>query len=355
MHWDIVRLLLVHGADIKSCRTLLADTLDADQDAIAAFLIENGADTNHISRNGQKPIQIAATKGKSDIYRLLVDHGAKQGGLASGGGLVSTKQLSSISGTEMLSDNPSPKPTAFFFIGRVFRASLPWTSRQASGDTGGEEHNNELAFTTGRYLVIDQGSTACSAVPIREYGDVGAGMPGLDIRYYAMIYSGGTLPDLSNWEITSGASRGMSLFPYRLELDTGVRKLQRISRIDFRSVHSVPYSTPATSIGSLSGHSIAFLQWRKSFVEVIDPVSSGVKVYCTLCRTPFHGDQRVASACSTGHQFHPGCLGIYHAAITQEVTAAVQPPSICPGCWVQIRQEHLNPTAPTAMLTRVRM
>eukprot|EP00919_Chromeraceae_sp_WS-2016_P028532 GHVR01067511.1.p1 GENE.GHVR01067511.1~~GHVR01067511.1.p1 ORF type:complete len:145 (+),score=13.63 GHVR01067511.1:125-559(+) len=53
-----------------------------------SFLIENGADINHMDKNGKTPVMIAAEDGLPDIVRALFD---KQDHLNSKRGIVLTK------------------------------------------------------------------------------------------------------------------------------------------------------------------------------------------------------------------------------------------------------------------------
>jgi ankyrin repeat protein len=85
-HWDIIQLLLDHGANLNACdksgNTALHFAASEGHLEAARMLLERGADVNSQNDEGLAPLQRASQgqhEGHRDIIRLLLDHGADLG------------------------------------------------------------------------------------------------------------------------------------------------------------------------------------------------------------------------------------------------------------------------------------
>ncbi|XP_022906707.1 ankyrin repeat domain-containing protein 17 isoform X2 [Onthophagus taurus] len=79
-HLDIVRLLVVHGADVNAQSTsgntpLMYGCAGGHQDVVK-FLLENGANVEDHNENGHTPLMEAASAGHVGLAKILLEHGA---------------------------------------------------------------------------------------------------------------------------------------------------------------------------------------------------------------------------------------------------------------------------------------
>ncbi|KAJ8301162.1 hypothetical protein KUTeg_020149 [Tegillarca granosa] len=77
---DIVRLLVLHGADVNSETSWKSTPLHAACDNnhcdIVRYLIKCGANVNETTQNGNTPCHLAAYRGFAEIVQILVENGA---------------------------------------------------------------------------------------------------------------------------------------------------------------------------------------------------------------------------------------------------------------------------------------
>lgn len=121
-------------------------------------------------------------------------------------GIKATQMLLSTDGeAEKLFDNFRRRahPTRFFTRGKVFW--LLWS--EPAGDTQNDITQTTAAVTVGRYgervfskvrlfVVILEGRTYCSALPILTYGDRGVAKTGVTKSEHALVYSGRIPPEI---------------------------------------------------------------------------------------------------------------------------------------------------------------
>jgi uncharacterized protein len=78
-HFDIVKLLIMHGADVNAKQmqgvTPLHSTAHNGQTRISKLLIDNGADINSTMDNGQTPLFMANEKNFQETVELIITHG----------------------------------------------------------------------------------------------------------------------------------------------------------------------------------------------------------------------------------------------------------------------------------------
>ena len=79
-HWNVVRKLLEHGANIHAgmfSKTLMHTAIVHNEFEVAKFLVENGVDVDALDPvTKQRPLDIAVVKGSIDLVDLLLGHGA---------------------------------------------------------------------------------------------------------------------------------------------------------------------------------------------------------------------------------------------------------------------------------------
>lgn len=82
---EVPRLLLDKGARVDEAPesgpargyTPLMMAVKNDDMRVAGFLIENGADINHITGDGETPLRLALEEKKAGMIDFLIDHGAR--------------------------------------------------------------------------------------------------------------------------------------------------------------------------------------------------------------------------------------------------------------------------------------
>ena len=74
-HLETIRILKKNGAKVEGTYLRLAIT-PANKIDILKFLLENGANPNHIDILGRTPLFFAAKAGRPDMVTILMDHGA---------------------------------------------------------------------------------------------------------------------------------------------------------------------------------------------------------------------------------------------------------------------------------------
>jgi uncharacterized protein len=72
---------LVWAAD-RYLKTALHVAAEYDQDAVAALLIDAGADLEAKTSGGMTPLQLAASMGSTKVQKLLIERGERLGGPA---------------------------------------------------------------------------------------------------------------------------------------------------------------------------------------------------------------------------------------------------------------------------------
>jgi hypothetical protein len=149
----------------------------------------------------------------------------------------------------------------FFVQGRVF--ALLW--HEAAGESD-NDRVSEISFP-GRFdepiishirrmVVIREGHGNCWAIPINTYRGHGVAKHGfkqVDVDGHAVIHAANTEPYTSSYE------PAMSKVPLKVNMAQGER-LDRMSRINFTTVHTVQHNVKVKNIGMVHQNSKADLR-----------------------------------------------------------------------------------------------
>lgn len=141
----------------------------------------------------------------------------------------------------------------FFILGRVF--ALLW--HQAAGESGNDRFSEDLSHS-GRFderiishirrmVVIREGHGKCWAIPINTYRGYGVGKRGFnkyDVDGHAVIHASNTEP------YTDPREPAMSKEPLKVNMVKGER-LDRMSRINFTTIHTVEHNVKVKHIGMI--------------------------------------------------------------------------------------------------------
>jgi len=151
-----------------------------------------------------------------------------------------------------------PQPRKFFTIGKVFLTL--WV--EPAGESKTAITKMERGVTTGRYgesvhskvrrfVVIREGNTYCSALPIVTYGQQGVGKPGVNKSEHAIVFTGKDPPVPLPTELPQRGETGMRSEPIRINPDDPSDKLDPVSRIDFGKVYTVLHNVKVRSMGEV--------------------------------------------------------------------------------------------------------
>lgn len=181
-------------------------------------------------------------------------------------------------------------PRRFFAVGTVFM--VLWSepagetnTRITGGITAGipprtpgitqGRHGEKVFSKVRRFVVIREGLTYCSALPITTYGSQGVGKPGVTKSEHAIIHTGRNAPEPMSSEKPVRGEVGMRPEPIRVEPDDREDKLDPRSRIDFGKVHTIQHNIKVRSYGNVHERSMQALQkqfnlcWYSASVPVV--------------------------------------------------------------------------------------
>lgn len=169
-----------------------------------------------------------------------------------------------VSPTSTLDPSYIVRRPSFYMVGRVF--VVLWTEpagNNATQVTKGtvRNHLGELVFSKiRRFVVIREGRGYCSALPIATYSGQGVGKYGVVKSDHAIIYTGKTVPQPMQSELPSRREAGMRPVPIRVDPDTRDDRLDPVSRVDLRAVHTVHHNIKAKNLGCVNTQSLGHLQ-----------------------------------------------------------------------------------------------
>jgi hypothetical protein len=154
-------------------------------------------------------------------------------------------------------------PTTFFVKGKVF--ALIWHEVAGGGEPSDgsiseisfrDRFNEPIISHIRRMVVIRPGQDNCWAIPIHTYRGQGVAKHGfkqVDVDGHAVIHAANTSPYVNPHEPE------MMKSPLKVDLVSGER-LDRMSRINFTTVHTVQHNVKVKNIGMVHRDSLGDLQ-----------------------------------------------------------------------------------------------
>ncbi|KAK4506244.1 hypothetical protein PRZ48_004209 [Zasmidium cellare] len=167
----------------------------------------------------------------------------------------------------------------FFCIGRVFLvlwvepAGGSVNSSSTSLVLGQGQHNERVFSKVRRFVVIREGNTYCSAVPITTYGGQGVAKRGVAKDEHAIIYTGREPPSLAPQEMPGRTEMAMRPIAIRVVPDDKAETLDPYSRIDFGKVHTIQHNIKVRPFGKV--HASSMIALHAQFQQVWTNSASG--------------------------------------------------------------------------------
>ena len=146
----------------------------------------------------------------------------------------------------------------FFKPGRVFM--ILWTEPAGTLSEGARPEEKFLATVRygervyskiRRFVVVREGTTHCSALPISTYGGRGVGKLGVKKSDHCIIHTGHSAPLPLREEIPRRGEAGMRPISIRVIPDDGVAKLDPTSRIDLAKIHNIDHRVKVKAFGQI--------------------------------------------------------------------------------------------------------
>ena len=166
------------------------------------------------------------------------------------------------------------QPRKFFTIGKVFlilwvepageNANTVITSLEPSiplpaGESIGR-YGERVFSKVRRFVVIREGLTYCSALPIASYGSRGVAKRGVTKSEHAIIYTGKSVPEPTPAERPDRGEAGLRPQAVRVDTDHPTDKLDPMSRLDFGKVHTIQHNIKVKSFGKVNRDSMSAFQ-----------------------------------------------------------------------------------------------
>ncbi|KAF2159660.1 hypothetical protein M409DRAFT_29827 [Zasmidium cellare ATCC 36951] len=160
---------------------------------------------------------------------------------------------------EHLYSNYRMRQRDFFCFGRVFL--LLWV--EPAGESGTlitSVEPSDQAFSNGafnervyskvrRFVVVREGQSYCSALPIATYGGRGVSKPGVKKSEHAIIHSGRDAPQPKTHERPQRGEDSIRPIPIRVVPDNREEALEPMSRLDFGKVHTIQHNIKVRPFG----------------------------------------------------------------------------------------------------------
>lgn len=152
-----------------------------------------------------------------------------------------------------------PDPHRYFAVGRVF-ATL-WTE-PLTGEAATNVSWTEVGGISGRhysrimrFVVIREGDTYCSALPITTYGGKGVAKASVNKSEHVIIYTSRVAPEPLPNELPQRGEAGMMSIPIRVNVDRAGDKLDPRARLHLAKVSTINHSAKVKSFGTVSSQS----------------------------------------------------------------------------------------------------
>ena len=169
------------------------------------------------------------------------------------------------------------RPKKYFTVGKVFH--VLWT--EPAGESNTVVTTLEPGTSVGRFgervfskvrkfVVVREGESYCSALPIATYGRRGVSKPGIVKSEHSIIYTGRTAPSDLSEESPVRGEPGMRPDAIRVIPDVSTDKLDPISRLDYGKVHTIQHNIKARSFGMVHPRSVNALmhQFRNVWADL---------------------------------------------------------------------------------------
>jgi hypothetical protein len=181
-------------------------------------------------------------------------------------GIITKKLVKGTGGSQSSTLHPTYtiRRASFYGIGRVFL--MLWSEPAGGGATSftrgivQNEFGEPVFSKIRRFVVVRQGATSCTALPISTYGGQGVSKPGVTKSDHAIIYTGRREPQHLPKEEPERGERPMQPVSILVDPDSSKNVLDPLSRIDFRAVHTIQYNIKAKALGQVNRRSLEDLE-----------------------------------------------------------------------------------------------
>ena len=148
------------------------------------------------------------------------------------------------------------QPKRFFTVGKVFL--VLWVEPKGEslitnfepGETLGR-FGEKVFSKVRRFIVIRQGDTYCTCLPIVSYGNRGVGKPGVKKSEHSIVYTGKAPPQQLPTEAPKRGEEGMRPLAVRIDVDDLSEKLEIASRLDYGKVYTIQHNIKVKSFGKV--------------------------------------------------------------------------------------------------------
>ena len=179
-------------------------------------------------------------------------------------------------------------PREFFTVGRVF--TILWVESAGESNINDYE-SSEIVGRFGekvvskirRFVVIREGQTYCTGLPISNYDGQGVGKHGIKKSDHAIIYTRRDPPKPMKSEQPARGEAGMRSGQIKVDPDDREWSLDPNSRLDFGSVYTIQHNIKVRGFGRVNPKSMNALlhqfsnRWQASANVQSDSRSSGAK------------------------------------------------------------------------------
>ena len=129
-----------------------------------------------------------------------------------------------------------------------------------TGDISSRAGHGELMFSKlRRFVVIREGSTYYSALPIATYGGTGVAREGITKSEHAIIYTSRTAPSVIAAGEPNRGELGMRPASIRISTDYKEDKLDPRSRLNFTKIYNIQHNIKVKSYGRVHDRSLGAL------------------------------------------------------------------------------------------------
>ena len=152
-------------------------------------------------------------------------------------------------------------PRKFFTLGKVFLVLWvePMGESVVTNYVPGESlgvYGERVFSKVRRFIVIREGSSYCSCLPIMTYGKRGVGKPGVVKSEHSIVHTSKVPPDPLPEEAPRRDEAGMRPQAVRVDADDPKQKLDEVSRLDYGKIHTIQHNIKVKSFGKVNPKSM---------------------------------------------------------------------------------------------------